>query len=364
MSPDDRAYMRRALTLAARGRGLVSPNPAVGAVVVREGRIVGEGWHVYSRRDHAEVVALRQAGELARGADLYVTLEPCCHHGRTPPCVDAVLSAGVARVVVAVQDPNPLVAGRGLDRLRRSGVPVECGLMADDAVRLNPAFNHFMKTGHPLVTLKLALSLDGRIGLADGRSKWITGELSRRQVQRLRWTADAVAVGINTVLADDPGLDVRIRGGKRILKVIFDSRLRCPPGARLFDGNPILLFHSERASGAARRSLAGRAELVALPTAGPGLSWPAALRELGARGVQDLLLEGGGKLAAAALASDGVDRMRLFYSARLLGGDALPAVGPLALAELDASPRFRFERVRRIGQDLFLELSRTGDSGA
>jgi diaminohydroxyphosphoribosylaminopyrimidine deaminase/5-amino-6-(5-phosphoribosylamino)uracil reductase len=350
--------MRRALALAARGLGLASPNPMVGAVLVRDGRIVGEGWHLYARRDHAEVVALQQAGERARGAELFVTLEPCCHHGRTPPCVDRIVAAGVRRVVAATVDPNPQVCGRGLETLRQAGVAVECGLLDAQARRLNQPFFHFMRTGRPLVTLKLALSLDGRIALASGVSKWITGEAARRAVQRLRRAADAVAVGINTVLADDPRLDVRIRSGKSITKAVVDSRLRCPPGARLFDGNPVLLFHGPQAPAANRRHLSPLATLLEVPEGPGGLSWPAVVAELGRRRVLSLLLEGGGKAAAGALQAGIVDRLAFFYSPRLLGGDAIPAVGELGLTELERSPRFVLRRVRRVGADLLVEAER------
>ncbi len=364
MTEADRVYMKRALALAARGLGLTSPNPMVGAVVVRDGRIVGEGWHLYARRDHAEVVALEKAGPEARGADLFVTLEPCCHHGRTPPCVDRIVAAGIRRVVAAVVDPNPQVSGRGLEILRRAGLVVECGLFEEAARRLNQPFFHYLRSGRPLVTLKLALSLDGRIALAGGASRWISGEASRRMVQRMRWAADAVAVGINTVLADDPRLDVRYRKGKRLTKVVLDSRLRCPAGARLFDGSPVLLFHGSRAPAARRRDLSPAATLVEVPEGPGGLSWPAVLAELGRRRVLSLLLEGGGRVAAGALLAGVVDRLVLFYSPRFLGGDALPAVGALGLEELDKAPPFVLHRVRRVGEDLLVEAQRKGSSSA
>lgn len=357
MTGSDTIFMRRALKLARRGLGRTSPNPMVGAVVVNEGEVVGEGWHLYASRDHAEVVALRRAGRRARGAELFVTLEPCSHHGRTPPCVESILAAGISRVVAAVTDPNPQVSGRGLEQLRQAGLQVESGLFEAEARELNCAYFHSVSRHRPLVTLKLAMSLDGRIALSTGISKWITGDPARRWVQQLRWSADAVAVGIGTVLADDPALDVRIRGGKPIWKVVLDSRLRCPQEAKLLAGDRALLCHAASAPEVNRRNLANRADLLEIPAGTDGLSWPAVLDALDRRQVQSLLLEGGGKLAAGALKSAGVDRVALFYSPRFFGADAFPAVGPLGLSGLEQASRFRLRRIRRLGQDFLVEAT-------
>ncbi len=233
MSPDDYRYMARALTLARRGLTSTDPNPRVGCVLVKDGTVVGEGWHRRTGEAHAEVIALEAAGARARGATAYVTLEPCCHYGRTPPCTDALLSAGVIRVVAAMADPNPQVAGRGLEILRTAGVAVDCGLLETEARALNPGFIQRMTQGRPFVRLKLAMSLDGRTALASGESQWLTGEAARQDVQRLRARASAILTGIGTVLADDPSLNVRLpEAPRQPLRVILDSGLRTPPTAR------------------------------------------------------------------------------------------------------------------------------------
>jgi len=252
----DEAMMRRALALATRGRGLVSPNPLVGAVVVQDSRVVGEGWHDGPGNPHAEIHALRAAGDLARGATLYVTLEPCDHHGRTPPCTNAILEAGVARVVAAARDPNPIVDGRGFDRLRSAGVDVVAGVLESEAERLNEAFATHVRTGLPFVVLKMAATLDGKVAARDGSSRWITGREARAEVHRMRAAADAVLVGAGTALADDPSLTVRDPEyrGRPVLRVLADARGRVRPTARLFsDDAPTLVATTEIAPDERRR---------------------------------------------------------------------------------------------------------------
>ena len=348
--------MKRALRLAARGEGRASPNPMVGAVVVRDGVLAGEGYHVYDLRTHAEAAALRMAGSRSRGADLYVTLEPCCHQGRTPPCAAAVAEAGVRRVFVAVEDPNPLVEGKGISYLRRRGIEVEVGLCRNEAVRLNEVFFHYIRTGRPFVTLKLAMTLDGRIAARSGESKWITGARARRYVQRLRFRSDAVLVGVETVLADDPSLNVRWKKEKRITRVILDSRLRCPAEARLFEsGDPVVIFHGPEAAAADLRRLGSRATLVSVTSGAAGLEWDLVLAELGRRSITSLLVEGGGRVAASLLAGHRANRLNFFYAPKILGGDGISGIGPLGLQPLaGAIPAFKTS-VRRFGEDFLLD---------
>ena len=349
-------YMRRALRLARRGAGRASPNPMVGAVVVRGGETVGEGSHVFSKRDHAEVVALRNAGEHAEGSDLYVTLEPCTHTGRTPPCVDEIIRARMRRVYVATRDPNPRVNGKGIERLEAAGITVHEGLCEAEATRLNEPFFHLVRTGKPFVTLKLALSLDGRIATSTGSSKWITGDRARRVVHRLRYEHDAILVGIGTVAQDDPWLDVRGPRKNRIVKMVLDSELRTKPGARLFrSGDPVVVFHSEKASETGCGGLSKAAALVGVARGPEGLKWAEILKETGRRGLNSLLIEGGGTVAASALRAGAVQRMLLFYAPRIIGGDGLPGFGPLGVKSLEKAFRVNLTRIRRLGEDFLLE---------
>jgi len=354
---DDAAAMRAALRLARRGLGRTSPNPAVGAVVVARGRVVGRGFTRPVGGPHAEVVALRDAGARARGATLYVTLEPCAHHGRTPPCVDAVLAAGVRRVVVGCADPNPHVRGGGAARLRRAGLEVTMGVREDECREQIRFFAHHVRSGLPWVTLKLAATLDGRIATAGGDSKWVTGEKARARVQELRDLHDAVLVGAETVIADDPELTCRRRGGRDPLRVILDGRLRLPLAARVVRAGTLVLT----GRGAPARKLAALrargAEVVELRHRGGALAWRDVLATLGRRGLCSLLVEGGGRVAAAAVAARGVDELLLFYAPKLAGGDARPMLGDLGLRRMADAPRLRLRRSERLGDDLLLYLS-------
>ncbi|HWO71495.1 MAG TPA: bifunctional diaminohydroxyphosphoribosylaminopyrimidine deaminase/5-amino-6-(5-phosphoribosylamino)uracil reductase RibD [Actinomycetota bacterium] len=357
---DDRAYMRRALELAGRGRGLVSPNPPVGAVVVAGGEVVGEGWHAGPGTPHAEAVALRAAGERARGATLYCTLEPCDHHGRTPPCTEAIVAAGVARVVAPLRDPNPIVDGRGFRALRRAGVRVEVGAGRTAARRLLEPYAKHVRTGLPFVTLKLAATLDGKVAARDGSSRWITGEAARADVHRLRAAADAIAVGAGTALADDPALTVRDPGyrGAPKLRVLVDARGRVPARGRLFDGAaPTLVATTEAAGREAREAWrAAGADVAVLPEAAGGVSIPALLEHLGKRDVQHLLLEGGPTLAFAAVAAGCVDRLVLYLAPKLLGGVGAPGVlAGAGFAPVGEATRVRILGIRRLGEDLRVE---------
>ena len=351
----DARWMARALRLAERGGVQTSPNPRVGCVLVRDGKIVGEGWHRRAGGPHAEVEALRQAGDAAAGATAYVTLEPCSHHGRTPPCAEALCGAGVARVVAAMQDPNPLVAGRGLSHLRAAGVRVEDGLMAGSAVRLNPGFIKRMRTGMPWVRLKLAASLDGRTAMASGESQWITGEASRRDVHRWRGACDVVLTGVDTVLADDPALNVRLPGEwRQPLRVVLDSRLRTPPQARLLSlpGNTVIVTGLTEAGERTASLVAQGAEVVTVPMSGAHLDLTAVFDLLGQRGINTVWVECGARLSGALLQARMVDEMVVYSAPRLMGTSARGLAEFAGLDRLDQTPRLALCEVRRIGEDL------------
>ncbi|MCA3337614.1 MAG: bifunctional diaminohydroxyphosphoribosylaminopyrimidine deaminase/5-amino-6-(5-phosphoribosylamino)uracil reductase RibD [Roseomonas sp.] len=360
--------MRAALALARRGLGNAWPNPAVGCVLVKDGRVIGRGWTQPGGRPHAETEALRRAGDAARGATAYVTLEPCSHHGRTPPCCEALAGAGIARVVMAMRDPDPRVNGRGLAMLRGAGIVVEEGLLEAEARALNAGFFRRIQAGMPVVTLKLASTLDGRIATASGESRWITGAAARREVHALRARHDAILVGSGTVLADDPDLTCRIPGMERVpmLRVVADARLRTPPTARLVQGAkaaPVLIITAPGHPPAAQAPfIAAGADIVTVPAhAAGGLDLPSLLRALGRRGVTRMLAEGGAGLAAALLRQGLVDRLVWFHAPAVMGGDGHPALEGLRLAALSAMPRFRRTAQRALGDDMLSEFERIGD---
>jgi len=327
-------YLREAMDLAARGLGQTSPNPAVGAVLVRDDRVVGRGFHTFAGVKHAEVVALEEAGARARGATLYINLEPCAHRGRTGPCVDALVAAGVQHVTAAMQDPNPLVSGEGFRRLREAGIQVEIASdFAKEAGKLNEGFVHLMRTGRPLVTLKTALTLDGKIAAPDDNRGWITSEVARAHVQQLRHLSDAILTGIGTVLADDCLLTDRtsLPRSRPLLRVVMDSQLRIPLGSHMVAScrDDLLVVGTSAASAERRRALESRGVQVLLCD-GPGgradlngvIAW------LGDQRYQSLLMEAGSKVNWAALDSDHVDKIFFYYAPKILGGlQALPMAG-------------------------------------
>ena len=357
-------HLREALDLARRGWGHVSPNPMVGAVVVdRSGSVIGRGWYEGPRgAPHAEVRALGEAGGRARGATLYCSLEPCDHHGATPPCTEAIFSAGITHVVVAAEDPNPLVAGSGLARLRGAGVAVEVGELSTEAHRLNAAFERHITTGLPYVIWKAAASLDGKTAAADGSSRWITSSEARRDAHLLRAWADAIVVGAGTVLADDPQLTVRTEDAPDAwppLRVIVDATGRVAPDARVFDtAAPTLVATTDRAAEGTLRTWerVGAEVAVLEPDETGGVSPTALVRYLGKRDVQGVLLEGGATLAWSFLRDDVVDRIVHYVAPRVLGGaDALGVVAGTGFTPVAAARPFTFERVDRVGPDLRLE---------
>lgn len=313
--------MRRALELASKGGGLVSPNPMVGAVLVKNRRVVGEGFHRRFGGPHAEIEAIAAAGGEARGATLYVTLEPCCFEGKTPACTEAIKHTGVKRVVAAMIDPNPRVRGKGINWLRKQGIAVETGLLRDDARRLNEAYVTFMEEHRPFVMLKVAMSLDGMMATEEGESQWITGERARDVGQRLRLMADAIIVGVNTVIIDNPLLTCRIKSQKRLLRVVLDSDLRLPPDRRLFEAPDRVLIFTARKDGVRARSLGKRgAEVVRVRKGKKGhLLWQDILAELYRRNVTSVLIEGGATVVSSALEAGVVDKAYFFQAPKVLG---------------------------------------------
>jgi len=355
---DDEVFMREALDLARRGAGFTSPNPMVGAVVVANGHVVGRGYHPRVGAPHAEVFALQEAGPRARGATLYVTLEPCAHQGRTPPCADAIIGAGIRRVVAAMQDPDRQVSGRGLRRIRDAGIQTQVGIGGDEARDLNEAYVKHRTTGLPFVTAKWAMTLDGRIATRSGESRWISGDASRALVHERRARHDAILVGIGTVLRDDPALTARIPGARHPRRIILDSRLRIPASARVLarDGTPVIVATTERASPAAREALEARGVEV-LVAAGPEgrVDLGTVLKELGRREILSVLVEGGGTVHGAFMDAGLVDKLLIFVAPLIVGG---PAPGPVGGAGVEALARaWRLTRmvVQPAGEDIVIE---------
>ena len=370
----DHAFMREALAQAETGIYRTWPNPSVGAVVVVDGQIIGRGTTARPGGPHAEVTALAQAGARARGATLYVTLEPCNHYGRTPPCVDAILAAGIARVVVAGGDPHPQVAGAGLARLREAGIALTVGVEEDAAELLNAGFLSLQRRGRPWVRLKLAASLDGRTAMASGESQWITGPEARQDVQRWRARSPVLLTGVGTVLADDPRLTLRLAALPELdatdraalaerphHRVVLDRHLRTPPTAQLFSAPGVVLFHGPEADPARARALeeAG-ASLVALSAVEAEAPFDAVGAWCAARNFGDVLLECGPTLAAAALSQNAVDEVLMYQAPLILGADARPLAG-LTLATLAEAKRFTLFEHRQIGTDLRLRLRYSAD---
>jgi diaminohydroxyphosphoribosylaminopyrimidine deaminase / 5-amino-6-(5-phosphoribosylamino)uracil reductase len=362
---DDAGWMRAAVALARRGLGTVAPNPSVGCVVVAEGRVVGRGWTQPGGRPHGETEALAMAGVLARGATAYVSLEPCNHHGKTPPCTEALLAAGIRRVVVACEDPDPRVSGSGIRRLREAGVEVSVGVCAEEAREVNRGFFMRIAEGRPLVTLKLASTLDGRIATHAGESKWITGETARAWGHGLRARNDAIMVGINTALADDPELTCRLPGlsHRSPVRVVVDSRLRLPLTSRLVRSARTVPTWVIAVAGVDR--LRAKAfeecgvEVIELGLGEAGiLDMAEACRALGARGMTRLLVEGGARLAASLMRARLVDRIEWFRAPKVIGGDGLPAVVGYGTDHLSDAAGFVRIGVRQAGADLVEQYER------
>lgn len=362
----DIQYMAEALRLAGRGIYTTAPNPNVGCVIVNQDQVVGRGWHVRAGEPHAEVLALRQAGERARGADVYVTLEPCSHYGRTPPCADALVGAGVKRVLAAMQDPNPQVAGQGLERLAAAGIEVHSGLLEDQARELNAGFVSRMRHGRPRVRLKLAASIDGRTAMASGESQWITGEQARRDVQKLRARSAAIVTGIGTVLADDPSLTVRLPAAelygvepvRQPLRVVLDTRLRMPATAKMLSLPGQTLVLTANPDHAARQELQRVGAEVALVDADQGgVSPTAVMEELARREINDVFLECGPRLAGAFTGAGLVDEFVLYLAPHLMGAAARGLFDLPGLEAMAQRVELEWRDVRRVGNDLRLTLA-------
>jgi diaminohydroxyphosphoribosylaminopyrimidine deaminase/5-amino-6-(5-phosphoribosylamino)uracil reductase len=352
--------MEHALDLARKGVGLASPNPTVGCVIVKDGALVGEGFHRYDERDHGEIVALKQAGGNSRGATLYVTLEPCNHTGRTEPCTEAIISSGISRVVAATEDPNPKTQGRGFDRLREAGIAVDTGVLGNDAQKLNEAFARWIATHKPFVTLKSAVTLDGQLALPlarRGKSRgWITGEESRAEVHRMRHASDALLTGIGTILADDPLLSDRsgLPRRRRMLRVILDSKLRLSATAQILKTvqDDLLIFTGVSPKLAKIRRLRNAgAEVIPMKLRKGKIDLAAVMKELGKREILSVLLEAGPKLNAAALAAGIVQKLVLFYAPTLSGETGVPFVDSLN----PVFPRLQICSVKQFGPDVAIE---------
>jgi diaminohydroxyphosphoribosylaminopyrimidine deaminase / 5-amino-6-(5-phosphoribosylamino)uracil reductase len=356
-------FMKQALGLARKGAGRVSPNPMVGALVVRDGAVAGIGHHRCFGGPHAEVYALRQAGDRARGADMYVTLEPCAHTGKTPPCTDALILAGISRVFIGMADPNPLVSGRGMKKLRAAGIAVEAGILENECHRLNESFVKYITTGMPFVVLKAAATLDGKIATRTGDSKWITCPESRRLAHRLRADADAVMVGSGTVLADDPQLTVRLgrKAIKQPFRVIVDSRLRTPLSSRLLQpdsalGVIIATCAGKAVTPKARKIMAAGAQVLAITQKNGRIDMRKLLGRLAAMGIARVLIEGGAELAASALAAGVVDKVCMFFAPKIIGGRmAVGMVGGQGCSRIAEAVCIVDMRLRRIRDDILIE---------
>ncbi|MDR1849830.1 MAG: bifunctional diaminohydroxyphosphoribosylaminopyrimidine deaminase/5-amino-6-(5-phosphoribosylamino)uracil reductase RibD [Zoogloeaceae bacterium] len=353
-SAADHAHMTRALRLAENGRCTTTPNPRVGCVIAREGAIVGEGWHRRAGEPHAEILALAAAGEAARGATAYVTLEPCAHFGRTPPCADALMAAGLSRVVAAMEDPNPKVAGRGLEKLRMAGIEVDCGLLAEEARELNIGFISRMTRHRPWLRLKIAATLDGKTALKNGVSQWITGTEARADGHRWRARACAILTGIGTIKADDPQLTVRDCPCERQpLRILLDSRLEVSPSARMLQGAPALIVTAiARDDARARPFVESGHHVLSLPAPDGRIDLPALMRELAMRELNEIHVEAGATLNGALLAADYVDELLLYLAPMLVGDAARGMFHVPALTALDAATRFEIREYMKVGEDL------------
>jgi len=354
--------MRLALELAARARGRTSPNPLVGAVIVKDGEIVGRGYHQKAGTPHAEVHALREAGDMARGAAMYVTLEPCSHYGRTPPCSQAVVDAGLAGVYVAMEDPNPKVSGRGIQQIRDAGIKVEVGILQEEARRLNEIFIKYITAKRPFILLKTAMTLDGRIAARTGHARWITGPEARQKAHQIRDEYDAILVGVNTVLADDPELTCRLpdAGGDDPIRLILDSRARTPLSARILQVEstaPTVIVTTDLAPEEnLTRLKATGTEIITVPSREGRVNLPELLAELGRREISSLLVEGGSEVSAAFLNAALVDKVLWFIAPKLIGGkDAPGPVGGAGAERMDEALALRDMTWGQIGNDIYVE---------
>ena len=359
----DLKFMKRALALARKGIGRTSPNPAVGCIIVKDGTIIGEGWHRKAGSPHAEIHALNMAADAARGADVYVTLEPCCHTGATPPCTDALIKAGVRRVVAGMRDPNPRVSGGGLVALNQAGIETVCGVLESDCRAINRPFIKHSESGLPYVTYKCAMTLDGKIASITGESRWISCQESRKYVHRMRARNDAVMVGVDTILADNPQLTVRHVKGCNPLRIIVDSSLRTPTSVEILSGlmarNTIIACTEEDLSLHQRYLLNGATVLVCNSLEGR-VDLRDLLEKLGMLGVQSILLEGGSRLAGDALTRGLIDECVFFYAPKVIGSDGFSPFAITGITDMSQSVTFSDLSVRRIGSDIVVSARPEG----
>jgi len=352
----DTRYMRMALDLALQGAGRTSPNPLVGAILVRGGKIVSTGYHRRAGGDHAEIVALKRAGKKARGATLYINLEPCSHYGRTPPCTLSVIQAGVKTVVAGMADPNPLVSGLGIRALRKAGIHVRLGVLEEESRRLNEAFTKYITRRVPFVILKLAASLDGKIAAATGHSRWITGPESRRRVHEMRNQVAAVVVGVGTIVADNPQLTCRIPGGRNPIRIVLDSALRVPLSSRVLHerGKTIVVAGTRALVKKVRAIERLGAEVWRLPLRAGGVPFASVLKEMGKREMVSVMVEGGAVTAGRALSEKVVDKVCFFYAPKIIGGDGLDMIAPIGVRKMSHSRQINRIEVARVGKDFLV----------
>jgi diaminohydroxyphosphoribosylaminopyrimidine deaminase/5-amino-6-(5-phosphoribosylamino)uracil reductase len=356
----DKLFIKRTLTLAARARGMTSPNPMVGALLVKNGKILSEGYHKKAGTPHAEAIAIDAAGERAAGATLYVSLEPCCHKDkRTPPCTQKIVAAGIERVVVSMKDPNPKVSGKGIEELRSAGIEVVSGIFEEQARRLNEYYIKHVATGVPFVVMKIAMTLDGKIATPGGESKWITGEIARKAVHRLRAGVDAIMTAIGTVKADNPQLTCRVKRGKNPVRVIIDPELEIPPDANVLCVPPETMIVTRREESDARSqresTLADKGIRI-VHFDGEKVNLSRLMKELGGAGISSLLIEGGSSLNSYCIESGIVDKVMFFIAPKIIGGkDSYSAIGGKAFRNLQEAHRVRDVKIRKIGEDILVE---------
>ena len=353
----DLKYMKRALTLARKGIGKTSPNPAVGCVIVKNGKVVGEGWHKRAGGHHAEVHALQMAGDAAQGADVYVTLEPCSHTGKTPPCCEALIRAKVKHVVVGMSDPNPRVNGSGLKALEQAGIQTTCGIMEDECRAINRPFIKHVTTGLPFITFKCAMTLDGNIATVTGESRWISGEESRLYVHKMRAVNDAIMVGVDTIIADNPQLTVRHVKGRNPLKIIVDSRLRTPESVGVLEGNSAtntIIATTESNPRVHLRYTRQGASIIVCEEFDGRVSMADLLKKLGSRGIQSILLEGGSRLAGDMVKHALIDEFIIFIAPKILGSDGFAPFAMLGITSMANAVRLKFGHIAHSGQDIVI----------
>ncbi len=356
---EDEHWMRKVLHLAEKGKGRTSPNPMVGAILVKKGKVVGEGYHAKAGEAHAEIIALDRAKKGARGATLYINLEPCTHYGKTPPCAPRVIEAGVKRVVIGMEDPNPLVRGKGIRTLKKAGLYVRVGILEKECRRLNEAFCKYISVKEPFVILKVAATLDGKIAARDGDSKWISGEASRRFVHKLRDQVDGVLVGIGTVLRDDPLLTARVKGGRNPYRIVLDSRLKIPEKAKVFGDAPprVVIATTELAPEDKIESLEKRGvRILSVDSKEGRVNLKPCLSKLGEIGIMSVLVEGGSEVNGSFLDEGLIDKLLLFLSPRLIGDHRAPGIfGGRGVPSLQEAVPLKEMKVKRIGEDVLLE---------